>query len=124
MPPHSNAIEESLVPGDVAACGAERFRECAHEDVYGSGGDIKIVGYTSSVRAQSTDGVCLVYKEVKLGRMSKICACKYDKQTYFVLFLEFHDRREVDESPFHAVESLYDEKNLLPRTMSLRLTLW
>lgn len=42
---------------------------------------------------------------------------------YLVSLLQLYQGRQVDESALHAVETLHDDQDLLPRTMCLRLAL-
>jgi len=66
MAPNTNEVDQAPFSCDVATCGTERLGERSHQDIDRSGVDTVVLGDTTSVRPQSSDGVGLVDKEVEL----------------------------------------------------------
>lgn len=99
-------IDDVLFGGDVAAVGTEGFGKSAHEDIDVAGINTEEIADTAATGAQSTDGVSFVNEEVESVLLSKS-----------------DQGGEIAHGTFHGVETFDNDKNLLPRPVSTRLTL-
>nr|POF14080.1 hypothetical protein CFP56_03104 [Quercus suber] len=102
----ADLVDDGLAGGDVAAVGAEGFREGAHQDVHLAGADAEVVAHSTAARSERPDAVCFV-----------------DVQRKLVLLLERHESRQVAHGAFHAVQPLHGHQDLAPGPMGPRLAL-
>ena len=72
-----DSVNEFLGTRNIAAGGAKRFGECAHENVNVPRVDAKVVAHAASIGTNRTNGVSFVDIEVELGSTMVSCDRKY-----------------------------------------------